>query len=176
VIVRETCPSCQGSGVRLVQTAALFGLMKKDVPTTCENCDGSGYIVETPVCQFCEGQGLVGNERDICRACNGTGRADAFSFVPRSKLKPGLVFERRCDQCGGTSFETVSQLENHRQYRSWETEAELRQVEIVERIKVRCMNCNESYYIPIAKDMHGELTSEMIGELENLGMNVSYLQ
>ncbi len=159
----------------MVQTASLFGLMKKDIPTTCENCDGSGYIIETPACKFCEGQGLVGNEREICRACNGTGRADSFAFVPRSRLKPGLVFERRCDQCGAGRFETVSTLENHRQYRSWEREEELRQVELVERIKVRCMSCNESYYIPVDKDLHGELTPDMVTKLEDMGVNVSFL-
>lgn len=175
MIVKKQCPFCLGSGIRMVQTASLFGLLKKEVPTTCENCGGSGFIVETPVCKICEGQGLVGNEREICRACNGTGRADSFAFIPRSRLKPGQVFERHCDQCAATKFEVVSGIEQHKQYRSWENEEELRQIEIVERVKVRCMACGEGYYIPVDDDLHSELTPELVGKLEEMGVNMTYL-
>lgn len=176
MIVKKRCPYCQGSGVRLVQTSLLFGLVKRELPSTCDTCRGLGYVVETPVCKFCEGQGLVGNERDICRACNGTGRADSFAFVPRSRLTPGLMFERRCDQCGATGFEVVSGVEQHKRVKSWEKEEELRQVEYFERIKVRCIACGESYYIPVDNDLHQELTPEMIGSLKELGLNLSFLQ
>ena len=110
MITKKECPYCQGSGIIVVQTSSLFGLFKKETSTTCQNCQGKGQVVETPMCKSCEGRGLVGNEREICRTCNGTGRADSFSFVPRSKIKKGLVFERRCDLCKANAFEIDSEI------------------------------------------------------------------
>jgi hypothetical protein len=175
MIVKKQCPFCQGSGVKLVQVSSFLGLIRRELPTTCDNCGGSGQLVEMPTCKVCEGQGLVGNERELCRVCNGTGRADNFAFIPRAKLQPGLMFERRCDDCGAMSFEIVSPLEERKLVKSWEREEELRQVEIVEQVKVRCVACGNSYYIPIDKEWHQELSGDEIGLLENVGVNLSFM-
>ena len=175
MITKKECPYCQGSGIILVQTSSLFGLFKKEISTTCQNCNGKGLVVETPMCKSCEGRGLVGNEREICRTCNGTGRADSFSFVPRSKIKQGLVFERRCDLCKANAFEIDSEIEQKKITKSWQREEELRQVEIIEQVKVHCTNCGQTYYIPLDQEWHQELSTEMIGDLEELGYNVSFM-
>ena len=175
MLVKRSCPFCQGTGLRMVQTSSLFGLLKKQIPTTCDQCDGNGYVLEFPLCPFCEGQGLVGNERELCRACNGTGRADTFGFVPRSKLKPGTFFSRRCDKCRESRFEIISNIEERKMTRSWEREEELRQVEFVEQVKVRCTSCGHTYHIPVSAEWHQELTPEMTGDLENLGVNLGFM-
>jgi DnaJ-class molecular chaperone len=175
VISKKECPYCQGSGIIVVQTTSMFGLMKKEISTTCENCHGRGKVIEMPMCKACEGHGLVGNEREICRSCNGTGRADSFSFVPRAMIKTGLNFERHCDQCKNTEFEIISDIETKKITKSWQNEEELRQVEYIEQVKVRCKSCKQTYYIPLDKEWHQELTDEAIGALEDLGYNVSYL-
>jgi DnaJ-class molecular chaperone len=175
VLVKERCPFCQGSGVRIVETSSLFGLMKRQVPTTCDQCNGTGFRVTLPVCEFCEGQGLVGNERDICRACNGTGRIDAFGFIPRAMLKPSLLFERRCDQCGERTFEIISEIEQKKLSRTWEREEELRQVEIVEQVKVRCSSCGQTYYVAVNPGWHQDLVDDEIRDLENIGINLSFM-
>lgn len=175
MIVKKTCPVCQGSGVCMIETSSFFGLLRKNIPATCDHCNGKGYIVETPACHFCEGQGLVGNERDICRACNGTGKVGTFGFIPRQRLKPGTHFERRCDECGASTFEIVSEVEDFKLTKTWEREEELRQVEILERVKVRCAACGQVYHIPLHKDLHQELSSEDLKALEDLGMNLSFM-
>lgn len=175
MLVKRTCPFCQGTGVRMVQTSSFLGLIKKEVPSTCDQCGGDGHIHEFSTCLFCEGQGLIGNEREICRACNGTGRVDTFGFIPRSLLKPSTLFERRCDQCGERTFEMVSGVEEHKMTRTWEREEELRQVEIVERIKVRCTSCGQNYHVPVNPDWHGELSPEAIGRLEDMGVNLTFM-
>jgi DnaJ-class molecular chaperone len=175
VITKKECPYCQGSGIIVVQTSTMLGLIKKETSTTCQNCEGRGKVVEMPMCKACEGRGLVGNEREICRSCNGTGRADTFSFVPRSMIKVGLVFERHCDQCKNTEFEIISDIETKKITKSWQNEEELRQVEFVEQVKVRCNSCKLTYYIPIDKEWHQDLSTEEIGSLEDLGYNVAFL-
>jgi DnaJ-class molecular chaperone len=174
MLIKKTCPFCQGTGIRMVQTSSMFGLLRKEIPTTCEECNGNGHVVELPSCPFCEGQGLVGNEREICRTCNGTGRVDAFGFIPRELLRPGTLFARRCDQCSEGTFEIVSNIEEHKMTRSWEREEELRQIEVVERVKVRCSSCGHSYHIPVSPEWHGKLTPEITGNLENMGVNLSF--
>jgi DnaJ-class molecular chaperone len=175
MVVKKECPFCQGTGVQMIQTASFLGLIKKEIPATCDHCSGLGYIVELPTCKFCEGQGLVGNERDVCRACNGTGKADAFAFVPSKMLKPGTIFQRRCDRCSGNTFEIMSGVEQFKLTKSWEREEELRQVEIVEKVKVRCTSCGQVYHIPIDPEWHQELESDMVSSLEDMGMNLNFL-
>lgn len=176
MIVKKVCPYCNGSGVVIVQTSSFLGLIRKEVPSACDTCSGTGQVVEMPACSFCEGQGLVGNEREICRACNGTGRADAFGFIPRSRLKAGTLFERRCDKCGDRTFEIVSDIEVHKLTKSWEREEELRQVELIERVKVKCVACSQTYFIPIDANWHQEMTDDVLTVLEDIGMNLSFLQ
>ena len=178
MIAKKDCPFCQGTGVRMIQGSSLFGLLKKEIPAACENCDGTGQMVETPPCTFCDGQGLVGNEREICRSCNGTGHADSFGFIPLSRLHPGTLFDRRCDKCGEHTFEILTDIEKHKLTKTWEKEEELRQVEIIERVKVRCSACNHTYFIPIdAADTtwHQELTSEEMTILEDMGINLGFM-
>jgi DnaJ-class molecular chaperone len=175
MLKRHNCPYCDGTGVRMIQTSSMFGLMKKETPQTCENCNGRGFVVAFDTCRFCEGQGLVGNERDICRACNGTGRADVFAFIPRARLKPGVFFERRCDQCGQSQFEVISTIEEYKLTKSWEKEEELRLVEVMERVKVRCIGCGQTYNIPLDPQWNGELDADQVGALEDMGINVSFL-
>ena len=159
----------------MIQTSSMFGLLRKEVPATCDHCNGKGYVVEMPSCKVCNGQGLVGNEREICRACNGTGKADSFAFIPRAQLKPGAIFDRRCDKCGGASFEVVSEVEEYKLTKSWEREEELRQIETHERVKVRCTECQHSYFIPVDPEMHKVLSSDELVALEQIGFNISSL-
>jgi len=175
MIVKKSCPYCNGSGVVIVQTSSFLGLMKKETASGCSNCGGTGQVVETAPCRFCDGQGLVGNEREICRSCNGTGRADAFGFIPLSRLHVGTHFERRCDKCGSRSFEIVSEIETVKLTKTWEREEELRQVELVERIKVKCASCTQTYHIPIDRTWHQELSSEELRTLEDIGVNLSFM-
>jgi len=175
MIAKRVCPMCQGTGIRMIQTSSMFGLLKKEVPSTCDHCNGQGYVLDMPTCKFCNGQGLVGNERDICRACNGTGKADSFAFIPRSQLKPGTIFERRCDKCGNATFELMSSVEEYKLTKSWEREEELRQVEMQERVKVRCTECAHTYTIPVDPELHQTLSSEEIVALEQIGVNLGFL-
>jgi hypothetical protein len=50
----------------------------------------------------------------------------------------------------------------------------LRQIEVVERVKVRCSSCGHSYHIPVSPEWHGKLTPEITGNLENMGVNLSF--
>jgi len=175
MLEKETCPFCQGSGVRMIETSSMFGLVKKQVPVTCDQCEGTGYKVSLPECRFCEGQGLVGNEREICRACNGTGRIDSFGFIPREMLKPGVHFDRRCDQCGSDTFEIMSDVQEFKETRSWEREEELRQVDIVEKVKVRCNACGHNYHIPVNANWHVKVAPELEPEVERQGINLSFM-
>jgi hypothetical protein len=175
MITMKDCPYCQGTGVRMIESSALFGLRRKATPVTCDNCNGKGRIVETPICDFCEGQGLVGNEREICRACNGTGHCESFGFIPKVKLRPGTLFERRCDKCGEHTFEIISEIEHQKLTKTWEREEELRQVEYIDRIKVRCISCSQNYFIPVSASWHHELSTEDVGKLEDLGINLSFM-
>ena len=137
MLVTKQCMYCNGTGVRMVETSSLFGLIRKQVPLSCEMCSGSGETFFTPTCKYCNGQGLIGNEREICRTCNGVGHWDAFAYIPRELLRAGTLFDRRCDQCDHNRMEIASPIEEFKQVLSWESEEELRSVEICERVKVR---------------------------------------
>lgn len=170
----EICPYCQGSGVKLVQVAKLFGLMKKEVPVSCDECSGTGKIVSLAECPYCEGQGLIGNEREICRACNGQGKIDTFGFIPINKLVPGTFFSRRCDQCRHDGFEIISGIEEKKLTRSWEKEEELRQVDFVKQVKVQCKQCGQTYHIRVNEAWHKPLTQEQVRQAEDIGLNLSF--
>jgi hypothetical protein len=107
-------------------------------------------------CSYCGGRGLLGNESDICRLCNGTGTADGFSSIALSELVPGTEFIRRCNECGADQFEIVGELEAVRSQKSWDLEEELREYEISERIRVRCLKCANSYFVPVNRAVHAQ--------------------
>lgn len=175
MLTKEQCEFCQGSGVRMIETSSLFGLIRKSIPASCDQCGGQGYRIVLPVCKFCGGQGLIGNEREICRACNGTGRCDAFGFIPRAMLQPGLIFDRRCDQCSERTFEIVSGIQEQKLMRSWEREEELRKVEYVEQVKVRCSSCGLTYFVPVNAEWHTEISDEEQRDLQDMGINLSFM-
>jgi hypothetical protein len=161
--------------VRVVETSSLWGLRRKNTLLTCEECGGSGKVVLLPQCSFCDGRGLIGNESEICRACNGTGRIDSFALVPRTLLRPGVSFERRCDRCVGDTFEIVSAIESRKIVRSWEADESLRHVEAIECVKVKCGRCGNNYEIQLGSELHDEVPADLVAELEELGLNLSFL-
>ncbi|MCB1220881.1 MAG: hypothetical protein H7A35_12100 [Planctomycetales bacterium] len=175
MFVTRQCRYCNGTGVRMVETSSLFGLIRKQVPLSCEMCAGAGSTFQAPSCKHCDGQGLIGNEREVCRTCNGVGHWDAFAYIPRDHLHVGTLFDRRCDQCDHNRMEIASEIEEYKQVLSWEKEEELRSVEHAERVKVRCPSCSHSYYIKLDADSHGDLTPDMVEALEKLGIDLSYM-
>ena len=90
-------------------------------------------------------------------------------------IKPGVFFERRCDKCSESSFEIVSNIQEFKETRSWEREEELRQVDVVEKVKVRCTSCGHNYFIPVNPDWHQTLAPELFGEVEDMGISLSFL-
>lgn len=175
MLIEKVCAFCQGTGITTIQSSSFLGLIKREIPATCEHCNGQGRVYEMSSCTFCDGQGLVGNESEICRACNGTGKVDAFAFIPKEKLKNGVIFSRRCESCGHTEFEIVGDIETVKLTKSWEREEELRQVELVERVKVRCVSCRNTYYIPIDKEQHQNLDEEQVARLARMGVNIAFM-
>lgn len=175
MLIRTSCPECAGSGVRIIQTSSLFGLKKKETPVTCHRCAGKGETKTLPACSFCDGRGLVGNESEICRACNGTGLIDSFALIPRDLLVPGTEFERRCDRCGEHRFRIEKPIETLKINRSWESEESLRQYEQVEQVGVRCQGCGNSYMIQVDSKLHSVLDETTVAQLEDLGLNLSFL-
>ena len=175
MLIRTSCPECAGSGVRIIQTSSLWGLKKRETPMTCEACGGSGETKTLPVCSFCDGRGLVGNESEICRACNGTGHIDSFALIPRDLLVPGTEFQRRCDRCGEHVFRIEKPLETVKLNRSWEAEESLRQYETIERVGVRCAGCGNSYFIQVDSSFHRPLEESVVAQLEEMGLNLSFL-
>lgn len=175
VLVSKQCMYCHGTGVRMVETSSLFGLIRKKIPLNCEMCNGQGTSYITPTCKYCNGQGLIGNEREVCRTCNGIGRWDSFAYIPRELIRVGTMFDRHCDSCDHAKMEIASSIEQYKQTLSWESEEELRTVEQVERVMVRCPNCALQYYIKLDKESHGELTPDLVERLEVLGVNLSYM-
>lgn len=172
---KTNCATCAGSGIRMIETSSMLGLIKKQVPVTCEDCAGKGLILEIPVCETCGGRGLLGNESEICRTCNGTGRIDSFAMIPLELVRTGTVFARHCDQCKNDMFEIVSDPEEHRVTRSWEAEEELRKADIQQRVKVKCTSCSNGYYITVDPRHHQQIPVELIPELEEHGINLSFL-
>lgn len=176
MLVERKCHYCDGSGIRIIESSALLGILRRSLPTSCEYCHGRGSMLDVPTCRFCEGQGLIGNERETCRSCNGTGKADAFSFIPRESIGPGATFFRRCEQCGESSFEIVSDIEQHKLIRSWEADEELRHVEVVERVWVSCGHCSNRYDIMISDEMHKPIDAAATALLEELGIQQNHLR
>lgn len=175
MLVRTSCPECAGSGVRIIQTSSLFGLKKRETPTTCDACHGTGEMKSLPLCSFCDGRGLVGNESELCRSCNGTGHIDNFALIPRELLVTGTEFERRCDRCGELSFRIESPLETVKLHRSWEVEESLRQYETIERVGVKCLSCGNKYSIQVDSNFHHKLDQASVTQLEELGLNLGFL-
>ena len=50
-----------------------------------------------------------------------------------------------------------------------------RLAEAVERIKVRCTNCSNTYFIPVDESTHQQLSPQQIAAAENMGMNLSFI-
>lgn len=159
LLIKETCEECGGTGITFVQTTSLLGLIRKQVPTTCSSCGGKGYSLNQPKCSYCDGRGLLGNERDVCRPCNGTGYGDQFRWIPHSELQKGRIFHRICSFCRRkTPFEIVSPIDSKDEVVSWEEEESLRQRRKMERVRVECTECHDSYWIEIDPEFHRELS------------------
>jgi len=171
-LIKETCEECGGSGVVFLQTSSFLGLIRKQVPATCSSCGGKGYHLTQPQCKYCEGRGLIGNEREVCRACNGTGYGDQFRWIPRSELKLGRTFQRNCLICKRkTTFEIITPIESKEEVVSWEEEESLRKRRTIERVKVQCNECHDSYWVEIDPDFHPELSELSEEERETLVEN-----
>ena len=175
MLQKTACVSCAGSGIRMIETSSMLGLIKKQVPVTCEDCVGKGQVLEIPTCETCAGRGLLGNENEICRTCNGTGHLDSFALIPMELVQVGTVFARHCDRCKNDQFELVEPREQHRITRSWEAEEELRKVDMIERVKVKCTGCANTYYIPVDPRHHQPVPAELIPEIEDHGLSLSFL-
>lgn len=172
---RQDCRSCGGSGVVVVDTKALWGLMSKSVPASCGTCGGKGSAWELEACRFCEGRGLMGNESEVCRSCNGTGHADTFAFIPRELLLQGVEFQRRCERCGNHSFRLASGLIQQKVVKSWDAHEELRQVEFQDACEVSCTQCGHHYMIPVDAQWHQRLEPEQYALLEDRGLDLGFL-
>lgn len=175
MLIERSCQFCQGTGVTMVETSSFLGLIKKEVPSNCTNCAGKGTTYEMPTCKFCEGQGLVGNESEVCWGCNGTGKVGAFAAIPRKKLHPGTIFQRKCADCGNTTMEIAGEIEMRKITKSWEKEEELRSVEMVEYVAVKCPSCSAGYSIPLDENLNKELPNEEIRKLEDMGLNLDFM-
>lgn len=165
MLERTKCAECGGTGISFVETSAFLGLVKKQVPISCPSCGGKGYVLKLKPCGYCSGRGLVGNEKELCRVCNGTGTADDFAWVPRSQLVPGTHFTRACQVCRRrTPHEVATVVEAQEKTVSWEEEVSLRQVQKVQRVRVRCTECDDSYWIVIDPEAHPEERTEDMEE------------
>jgi DnaJ-class molecular chaperone len=153
----------------------MWGLLSKEVPTTCSECGGKGSSVEFEPCPLCEGRGLIGNESEVCRTCNGAGRADAFGFIPRDLLQPGIEFHRRCEKCGNHSFRLRSGIMQQKVVKSWDSMEELRQVEYNDACEVACTECGHKYTIPLGKSWHQRLSPDQYSMLESRGVDLGFL-
>src|SRR4030042_1907052 len=146
MIQKDKCAECGGTGLVFVETSSFLGLIKKQVPISCPACGGKGYTLKIAPCKYCEGRGLIGNEKSICRVCNATGTVDDFAWVPRSKLTPGNVFQRKCQiRRQRTSPEILTEIAEHTRTITWEEEYSLRQTRVEERVQVRCTEGGDTY-------------------------------
>jgi hypothetical protein len=175
MLQRSECQVCQGTGVRMIQTSSMLGLLHKTVPTPCGTCAGTGHSTALPACIICRGQGLVGNESEICRSCNGTGHVDSFAMIPLELLHNGTHFRRRCDSCGNDDFEIRSEIKSEKLFKTWDDAEELRQYELVERVTVACTRCPNRYDITIDPAYHKVLDNDTAMELERLGLDLTFL-
>jgi RecJ-like exonuclease len=176
VLVQSRCAICAGSGVVMHESRALFGLMRKSLPLTCPDCGGAGKTLALEDCAFCEGRGLIGNESEVCRTCNGTGHAEVFAIIPRDMLAPGLTFHRRCERCGNTTFRLATGIVQQKVVKSWDALEELRQVEYQDACEVECTGCGLKYAIPVDARWHQQLDSEQYELLAQHGLDTSFLQ
>jgi len=163
MLLKEKCAECGGTGISFIETSSFLGLIKKQVPISCPTCGGKGYTLRPTPCKYCDGRGLIGNEKAVCRVCNGTGKADEFAWVPRSKLVPGTMFPRVCTFCRTrTSHEILTEVVVKERTVSWEEEDSLRQVHREEQVRVRCTECDDTYWLIVDPEAHPEeLTPEM---------------
>jgi len=175
MLQRSECPMCIGTGVQMVQTSAMWGLVHRSVPTTCSHCHGQGHLIELPPCKICQGRGLVGNESEICRSCNGTGHIDAFAMIPAELIHPGTRFQRRCESCGSDEFEIRSEIKSEKLYKTWESTEELRDYELLEKVAVACTQCRNAYEIIVDPAFHKLIDPDTAQELERLGMDLSFM-
>jgi len=153
----DVCPECDGHGVHYYTETKFFGLVKTQVAYQCSKCNGTGKLQGEPFCPVCDGAGLIGNEREICRTCNGTGTGDGFRHIPRVSLVSGTTFGRRCDRCKGeTLHELVSDIESKVIMTTWEKNEWERAKEEFERIKLECTMCGRSYQARLDKYYHSE--------------------
>ncbi len=175
MLQRSDCPHCQGTGVQMIQTSSMLGLLHRTVPTPCGSCAGAGHSVALPACNVCDSRGLVGNESEICRSCNGTGHIDAFALIPTEMIQPGVSFKRRCDMCGNDDFEIKSPVERQKLFRTWDASEELREFDLIEKVRVACSRCPNGYEIKIDPNYHKALDGDTAQELERLGLDLSFL-
>ncbi|MCD6118569.1 hypothetical protein J7K50_01895 [bacterium] len=153
----EICPECDGNGVLFYTEKKLWGLIKNQVAYQCTVCEGTGKVRGEPLCPICGGAGLIGNEREICRTCNGTGTGDGFRHLTREQLVKGTTFNRRCDRCKAeTLHELTSDIEHKVITTTWEKNEWQRSKEEFERIKIECTMCGNSYFAPLDKYYHVE--------------------
>lgn len=160
--IERECPRCSGRGLTAQQTSTLFGLLRRRVTAPCALCCGQGRVRARATCRYCGGRGLLGNESEICRLCNGTGNLDEFSKLTLNELVPGVTFRRRCEKCDSGLFEIAQDIEAVRQATSWAIEEELRDYETSERIRIRCLQCANSYLVPVDRTVH-EQNSQAAG-------------
>src|SRR5688500_5011923 len=175
MLQKSECPVCQGTGVQMIQTSSMLGLLHRMVPAPCGTCGGAGQSIGLPACKICIGRGLVGNESEICRSCNGTGHVDAFALIPADLLHTGTHFKRRCDSCGNDDFEVKSEVQSAKLYKTWDSAEELREFELVEKVAVACTRCPNHYDITIDPSYHKVIDSETAEELERLGIDLTFL-
>jgi RecJ-like exonuclease len=166
--VEEDCSYCQGSGVRTATSSSFLGLLKRTHNEHCQLCRGLGRVLVHARCEHCEGRGLIGNESETCHTCNGTGKLDEFSEIPRASLTPGTEFERHCEGCDGRTFRIAGSVTRQRTAVSWDIIDELRQFETRETVKVQCVSCSRAYDITLHKAAHREFSPEELDRRRQL--------
>lgn len=153
----EICEDCDGHGVHYYEVKKFFGLIKNEVAYTCTSCNGMGNVSGEPYCPICEGAGLIGNERELCRTCNGTRTGDEFRKVLRKDLVQGNTFLRKCEKCKAeTLHEFLAGIESKVITTTWEVNEWERSKETFERIKIECTMCGENYRAPLDQYYHSE--------------------
>jgi DnaJ-class molecular chaperone len=174
MLVNDKCNECGGTGISFIESSSFLGLIKKQVPINCPSCGGKGFTLKMPACKYCHGRGLLGNEREICRVCNGTGSGDDFAWVPRSRLKAGNTFQRVCQVCRKkTVHEIMTDIVHQAQVVSWEEEEGLRKTQTTERVQVRCSQCSDMYWVTVNPDMHPDETTPEMEEFLAMQARVS---
>jgi RecJ-like exonuclease len=175
VYIEENCSFCSGSGKKIVELSGIKRLFFGAQTEPCQVCHGNGRVLVHAVCSQCHGHGLIGGSRHTCRTCNGTGKLDSFSELPRSLMVPGTRFTRRCESCAGSTFElrcpigrTGPQIANchlctpcsavseQRIAVSWHFDDDLREYEDRHAVEVACVDCGLTYNVTLDKTAHAE--------------------